>query len=154
MTRYPLRISPVGITLIKKYQGLSLEKYRDESGLWVIGYGHIISSAENFDRGISPCQAEKLFNEDIARCEQALWRYLPVTLSQYQYDALISLIFSCGVLACLRRGIFADIQRRHYSRAIARWRGFLAVNGKEIPGLAAQRQAECELFTTATEMVW
>jgi hypothetical protein len=32
----------------KKHQGLSLEKYRDENGLWVIGYGHVIRDQDIF----------------------------------------------------------------------------------------------------------
>ena len=31
-----------GLEFIKRYQGLSLEQYQDEEGLWVIGYGHLI----------------------------------------------------------------------------------------------------------------
>lgn len=39
MNGLTLEISSAAIELIKKHQGLSLEKYRDEHGLWVIGYG-------------------------------------------------------------------------------------------------------------------
>ena len=42
MTGYAMQISSAAIALIKKQQGLSLEKYRDEKGIWVIGYGHVI----------------------------------------------------------------------------------------------------------------
>jgi GH24 family phage-related lysozyme (muramidase) len=38
MTGHALKISSAAIALIKKHQGLSLEKYRDENGLWVIGW--------------------------------------------------------------------------------------------------------------------
>ena len=37
MKEHALKISSAAIALIKKHQGLSLEKYRDEKGLWVIG---------------------------------------------------------------------------------------------------------------------
>lgn len=37
MKGHALKISSAAIALIKKHQGLSLEKYRDENGLWVIG---------------------------------------------------------------------------------------------------------------------
>ena len=45
MTGPLLNTSSAGIEFIKKHQGLSLEKYRDESGLWIIGYGHIIGQS-------------------------------------------------------------------------------------------------------------
>ncbi len=35
MKEHALKISSAAIALIKKHQGLSLEKYRDEKGLWV-----------------------------------------------------------------------------------------------------------------------
>ena len=46
MTGYAMQISSAAIALIKKQQGLSLEKYRDEKGIWVIGYGHVIRQWE------------------------------------------------------------------------------------------------------------
>ena len=48
MKEHALKISSAAIALIKKHQGLSLEKYRDEKGLWVIGYGHVIRDQEHF----------------------------------------------------------------------------------------------------------
>jgi hypothetical protein len=42
----------------KKHQGLSLEKYRDENGLWVIGYGHVIRDQEHFHGPVTPLEAE------------------------------------------------------------------------------------------------
>jgi GH24 family phage-related lysozyme (muramidase) len=48
MKGHALKISSAAIALIKKHQGLSLEKYRDENGLWVIGYGHVIHEEDNF----------------------------------------------------------------------------------------------------------
>ncbi len=49
-----LKISSAAIALIKKNQGLSLEKYRDINGMWVIGYGHVIHPREDFRRLITP----------------------------------------------------------------------------------------------------
>ncbi|EPQ7468897.1 glycoside hydrolase family protein, partial [Enterobacter kobei] len=60
MKGHALNISYAAIDLIKKHQGLSLEKYRDENGLWVIGYGHAIHEEDNFHGGITPLQAECL----------------------------------------------------------------------------------------------
>lgn len=41
-----LKLSSAAVELIKKQQGLSLEKYRDEHGTEVIGYGHVIQQWE------------------------------------------------------------------------------------------------------------
>ncbi|MCI1899618.1 MAG: lysozyme [Enterobacter sp.] len=147
MTYQLLQISLAGINLIKKYQGLSLEKYRDESGLWVIGYGHIVSPADCFGDIITPSQAEILLSADIDICEQFLHENIGITLGQFQYDALISLIFSCGKTQVMQTGILNDIAQGNYAKATEIWRHEQMLNGKYIPSLAALRQAECELFT-------
>lgn len=52
MKGHALNISYAAIDLIKKHQGLSLEKYRDENGLWVIGYGHAIHERTIFTEAL------------------------------------------------------------------------------------------------------
>ena len=37
-----------GLEFIKRMQGLALAPYRDESGLRVIGYGHVLNDYETF----------------------------------------------------------------------------------------------------------
>ena len=37
-----------GLEFIKRMQGLALAPYRDESGLRVIGYGHVLNDYESF----------------------------------------------------------------------------------------------------------
>lgn len=51
------RFSSACIAFIKQWQGLSLEKYRDRQGNWVIGYGHMLTPDETLTF-ITPDQAE------------------------------------------------------------------------------------------------
>lgn len=52
-------LSPQGLDFIKRTQGLALAPYRDESGLRVIGYGHVLNDYETFNhsraRSRRPC---------------------------------------------------------------------------------------------------
>ena len=48
MTGYAMQISSAAIALIKNNRSF-LEKYRDEKGIWVIGYGHVIRQWEKFN---------------------------------------------------------------------------------------------------------
>ncbi|WP_368544132.1 lysozyme [Enterobacter soli] len=146
MTGPLLKISPTGIALIKYFQGLSLEKYRDESGLWVIGFGHIISQPDISPRIITSAQAERLLHDDIFQCEAFLRKIIPTALPQEKHDALVSLIFSCGASGCLKTGILQEVAQGRYAEATSLWRNALTLNGKKIESLAAQRQAECALF--------
>ncbi len=96
MTGYAMQISSAAIALIKKQQGLSLEKYRDEKGIWVIGYGHVIRQWEKFNGLITPTEAENLLCNDIQLCEALLREMNKRPLTQQQHDALILTLFSFG----------------------------------------------------------
>lgn len=146
MTCRSLKISSSGIDLIKHYQGLSLEKYCDESGLWVIGFGHVIGQKETMAPLITLAQAEQLLFDDIQKCEDMLRENIPRPLTQEKHDALVSLVFSCGVKDCLNTGIIQEVARGNNARAMSLWRNALILNGKKINSLALQRQAECALF--------
>lgn len=146
MTGPLLKISPAGIEFIKKHQGLSLEKYRDESGLWVIGYGHIIGQSEKILHVITDSQAERLLNDDIKKCERVIRKIIPFTLSQNKYDALVAFMFSYGIYDCLQTGILQQVANGRFEEATLLWRNALMLNGKKVESLAALRQAECALF--------
>lgn len=105
MNGHALNISSAAIELIKKHQGLSLEKYRDEKGVWVIGYGHVIRERENFHGLITPLQAEYLLHEDIQLCETLLREKCIHPLTQQQHDALVLMILSFGVTSSLPKAL-------------------------------------------------
>ena len=96
MTGYALQISSAAIALIKQQQGLSLEKYRDENGMWVIGYGHVIRQWEKFNGPITPAEAEYLLLDDIQLYETLLRETIGRPLPQQQHDALVLTLFSFG----------------------------------------------------------
>lgn len=131
-----------GLEFIKRYQGLSLEQYQDEEGLWVIGYGHLIRVHERFETSITLCQAEMLFQQDVADYQHLLHQCLRVLVSQRQFDALLSLAFSLGPEALQQSSILHSINQGQFADAAAGWRR----EGKRQSSLAAERQAEAELF--------
>ena len=111
MKGHALKISSAAIALIKKHQGLSLEKYRDENGLWVIGYGHEIREREKFRGLITPLQAEYLLQEDIQQCETLLREMCTGPLTQQQHDALVMMIFISEEVPLLQKVNFQAIAR-------------------------------------------
>ncbi|MDY0420236.1 lysozyme [Enterobacter sp. 170198] len=111
MKGHALKISSAAIALIKKHQGLSLEKYRDENGLWVIGYGHAIREREKFRGLITPLQAEYLLQEDIQLCETLLREMCIRPLTQQQHDALVMMIFSSEEAPSPQKANFQAIAR-------------------------------------------
>ncbi|MBM3071873.1 lysozyme [Enterobacter sp. RHBSTW-00994] len=111
MTCHSLKISSTGIELIKKTQGLSLEKYRDENGIWVIGYGHVISQGDSFNKLITPAEAAYLLQKDLQKCEDLLRKNITQPLTQDQHDALVSLIFSLSDTSGLQMNILQTVCR-------------------------------------------
>lgn len=134
--------SLLGLELIKQYQGLSLEKYQDADGLWIVGYGHLIRDQERFDGPITLTQAEQLFQQDVEYYHQVLHRCMKVPLNQHQSDALMSLAFSLGPEAVQQSTIVREMNQGHMADALALWQQ----QGASQTSLATQRQAEATLF--------
>ena len=89
--------TPACIAFIKQGQALSLEKYQDEHGVWVIGYGHEIAAGETFNNPISVAKAETLLLTDLCTCEELIHKKLPHLKDLFQLEALIAWMFSVGI---------------------------------------------------------
>lgn len=134
--------SSYGLDFIKRYQGLSLEKYQDADALWLIGYGHLIRDREYFDAPLTPQQAEAIFLTDVDYYQQVLRQCIRVPLTQSQFDALLSLAFSLGPEAVQQSHIVYWINQGDINKALTEWQRA----GEQQSSLAVQRQAECNLF--------
>ena len=111
MKGHALKISDAAIALIKNHQGLSLAKYRDENGLWVIGYGHVIRDRETFNGLITPSEAEYLLHKDIQLCERLLQENMAQPLTQQQHDAMVLMLFSFGEMSSLPKAVLQTVAR-------------------------------------------
>lgn len=140
-----LYINEPGLTLIKGFEGLELEPYRDAGGKLTIGYGHLIKPGEFFGR-ISEERAHALLREDVRVAEAYVKRYVDVQLNENQFAALTSLVYNIGpgnfrrstLLSLLNKGK-GDLAAREFLR----WN---KVGTKTLPGLVKRRQAEKQLF--------
>jgi GH24 family phage-related lysozyme (muramidase) len=100
--------TPACIAFIKQWQGLSLEKYQDKKGIWVIGYGHEISANESFDTPITVMQAEALLLTDMSICEVFIHKKMPQIKDRFQLEALITWIFSVGITRFCAKKIWPE----------------------------------------------
>ena len=91
-------ISPAGVALIRAFEGFSPTLYRCPAGWETIGYGHRVSPDEvpRLVRGISVAEGEVLLHQDIQQIEGQIRPLLPKTLTQGQWDALVSFAFNLG----------------------------------------------------------
>lgn len=146
MANQPLSTGAAGLTLIKSFEGLSLEKYRDAVGKWTIGYGHLILPNENFTQALTKLEAEDLLRADLGMTERGIHKYVTVDLNQNQFDALVAFAFNVGLgnlqsstlLRLLNQGLYQDAADQ-----LPRWN---KAGGNILAGLTRRRDAERALF--------
>lgn len=152
-----LRVSSSGIALIKAHEGLRLEAYLAPEGKWTIGYGHLIKDDEQrLLRGsISEKRAVDILRDDLGRAERSVRALVEVSLTQPQFDALVSFTFNLGGGALSRSTLLRKLNEGDYAGArseFPRWCK-ARVNGKltVLPGLQRRRREEAEMFEVAEE---
>lgn len=95
------RISPRGIAVIKKWEGLYVKAYKDPVGVWTIGYGSIT----NPELGITVAPGMRIdeataldyMAREIVQFEGRLSKLLKVPLTQGQWDTLGAWGYNVGI---------------------------------------------------------
>lgn len=146
-----MRISNLGVQLVKHFEGLYLKAYLCPARVWTIGYGH--TGLKHNDgtvkkgRTITEAEAEDLLTQDLnTKYAPEVSRLVKVPLQQHEFDALVSFHFNTGALAkstLLRRLNTGD--RAGAAEEFLRW---TKGGGKELPGLVRRRKSERYLFLT------
>ncbi len=139
-----MKTSDKGIALIKKFEGLELKAYRDAIGVLTIGYGH--TGGVKDGQTITEAQAVALLRDDLAGFERAIERMIDVSLSQQQFDALVSFTFNVGSGALNKSTLRRKLNQGDYQGAAEEFLRWAKAGGKELPGLVKRRAAERELF--------
>ena len=139
-----MRTSEAGILLIKSFEGCRTVAYQDAVGVWTIGYGHTIDVKEGMT--ITQHQCDVMLEVDIETYENYINKYVIVSLTQNQFDALVSWVYNLGptnlrnstMLKVLNAGKYEEVpyQMQRWNRA----------GGKVLKGLVVRRTAEAELF--------
>ena len=148
-----METSQNGIDFIKSHEELRLTQYLDVAGLPTIGYGHLIKPNEGFylGRTITVEQAEELLRSDLRPAEITINSGIFEPLTQWQFDALVSLVFNIGGGAfnssTLKGRINNKFTKAEIEEAWKRWNkvtvnGVLTVSN----GLTKRRQDEVDMY--------
>ena len=147
-------VSKKCITLVKESEGLHLKAYRDEVGVWTIGYG-----ITNADKAITKVTVkaglkitEKTADNWLERSLNS--KYLQKVMkydkkynwNQNEIDALVSFAYNIGSID----GLTANGTRSRATIA-AKILEYNKAGGKVYRGLTRRRKAERKLFLTATK---
>lgn len=137
------------IDLVKYYEGCRLEAYKDEVGVWTIGYG-----ITNSDYKVTNTKIDKGVRIDR---ETALkWlvealnvKYLPFVMkydsvyhwNQNEIDALVSFAYNLGSINLLTQN-----GKRTKEQIADKMLQYIKAGGKEYLGLVRRRKSEHDLF--------
>ena len=95
MTVNNLTYSRKGLALTEQFEGCRLSAYKDQVGVWTIGYGHTEPDVKP-GITITNAQAEALLAQDVKRAESCVNNLVSVQLTQQEFDALVDFIFNLG----------------------------------------------------------
>ncbi len=142
-----MQISQRGIDLIKQFEGFRSKPYLDAAKVWTIGYGYTRGVTAATPE-ITEAEGERQLREAVAQDEKRLAQHLPITLSQGQYDALVSFAYNVGVEAFLRSTLFRQVCTfpDDAKRITAEFNRWTLADGKPLSGLIRRRKAEAELY--------
>ncbi|OME03359.1 hypothetical protein BSK54_07855 [Paenibacillus odorifer] len=147
------KISQVGISLIKSFEGCRLTAYKPvpTETYWTIGWGHYGPDVKA-GMTITQAQADNMLVSDLSKYETYVNDpvYVPVTahLNQNQFDALTSFCYNCGngslKKLCIGRTITEIAQNiTKYNKG----------GGNVLAGLVRRRKAEHDLYNKADEPI-
>ena len=144
-----MRTSEAGVNLIKSFEGCRTVAYQDAVGVWTIGYGHTIDVKEGMT--ITQHQCDVMLEVDIETYENYVNEQVNVSLTQNQFDALVSWVYNLGPtnlrnstkLKVLNAGKYDEVpyQMKRWNRA----------GGQVLKGLVIRREAEAELFNNESD---
>lgn len=147
-----MKTSQNGLNFIAREEGEVDHVYNDVAGIPTIGVGHVVRPGESFPNGITHDQAMQILAGDVGIAENQVNTRVTATMTQNQFDALVSFTFNCGggslaassTLKLLNQG---DVQGA--ADGLLLWCK-ANIGGKLVTnqGLLARRERERQLFLT------
>ncbi|UNE54372.1 lysozyme [Bartonella machadoae] len=143
------KISSEGLALIKQWEGLRLNAYKDAIGIWTIGYGHTNSAGKPFvHKGmtITEEQAEEFLCHDLQQFENTVERVVQVSLTDEQFAALVSFCYNVGTAAFCNSTLLKKLNQGEYEAVPFELQKWTKAGGKRLQGLVHRRTAEAGLW--------
>ena len=145
------KISQEGINLIKRFEGLRLEPYKCAAGVPTIGYGNTFyengKKVTLKDAAINESRAEELLRNSLNKFEQYVDSYCVDSITQYQFDALVSFCFNLGPANLKSSTLLKKVNTNPNDETIrAEFLKWTKAGGRTLKGLVTRRTAEADLY--------
>ena len=145
------KISENGINLIKRFEGFSSKPYLCPAKICTIGYGATFYSngkkVTMTDKSITEEEGVKLLAYMLEKFEQYVDSYCVDSLTQNQFDALVSFCYNVGPANLKSSTLLKKVNKNPNDPTIkdefSKW---VKAGGKTLKGLINRRKAEAELY--------
>ena len=156
-----MKVSDKCIQMIRHHEGVRFRPYRCPAKLWTIGVGHVLypnqgrlpldqrqdfQLQESDNRTFSAEEVDGILRSDLARFERGVAIQCPVSLTQGQFDALVSFSFNCGLGTLQRSTLRQKLLRGETEDAAQELLKYTIGGGRVLPGLVKRRQDERAVF--------
>ncbi len=132
-----------GQEVVKHFEGLRLEAYRDPAGIWTIGYGHTRGVKEGMV--ISYPHAMEFLGMDWAEALGQTLHLCP-RVRDNRLEALTDFVFNLGAGRLAASTLRRLVNRGEWRRAGEEFPKWCWGGGRKLPGLVLRRSAEQALF--------
>lgn len=144
-----MQTSEKGMALIKQFEGCKLTAYQDSVGVWTIGYGWtqpVDGKPIRAGMTIKQETAERLLKTGLVSYESDVSRLVKVSLTQGQFDALVSFTYNLGARSLSTSTLLRKLNAGDYAGAADEFLRWNKAGGKVLNGLTRRREAERALF--------
>ena len=144
-----MNLSDNGYDVIKSFEGVRNNAYKDSVGIWTVGIGFITVDGVKVNESttLTDDQIKTQFFAQITKYEDAVNQAVTSELNQNQFDALVSFTFNLGGAALrsstLLKKVNIDPSDATIANEFIKWD---RAGGNVIPGLLKRRQAESNLY--------
>ena len=156
-----MKVSQKCVEMIKHHEGVRTKPYQCPALLWTVGVGHVIVPEhgrlkleerknlpipDGWNRVVPMGEVDDILKKDLARFESGVSRLCPVSLTQGQFDALVSFSFNVGLGNLQRSTIRMKVNRGDMDGAAEAFLDWTKAGGKVLKGLVSRRNDERALF--------
>ena len=140
-----------GIELIKKFEGFMSKPYKCPAGIPTIGYGATFypngKKVTMADKSITEAEATELLKSMLKSFEQYVDSYCIDTITQNQFDALVSFCYNLGPANLKASTLLKKVNANPNDETIrAEFMKWTKAGGRTLKGLVTRRTAEADLY--------
>jgi len=142
--------SVAGLALTEQFEGLELEAYQDQVGVWTVGYGH---TGPDVKEGLTITEEEAsiLLAADVAWAVTCVNKSVTANINQNQFDAMVDFVFNLGCARLVQSTLLKMVNAGDFDGAAQQFLRWNKAGGKVIRGLTKRRHAEADLFAQPVE---